>query len=211
MDTPEPADAGDVLPASCKDLQTRQPAPSSGMYTIDPDGAGAEAPIEVLCDMTGAGGGWTIVFFASNVNYVTAPGTYDVDSAELLQNAQQILLTYRDSEAQITGSYAEMEIQPSWRTTTPFASAATDVTLPVTIDGGAPTMSLLRYGRHSFAKDCNDSWVMNDTYGRLCIANTRAPFFNGFANSWVDMCTDSSLPWYARACSGELRFSIAIR
>jgi hypothetical protein len=33
-----------------------------GVYTIDPDGAGATAAFDVRCDMTTDGGGWTIVY-----------------------------------------------------------------------------------------------------------------------------------------------------
>jgi len=35
---------------------------TNGIYTIDPDGAGGNAPYDCYCNMTDDGGGWTLVF-----------------------------------------------------------------------------------------------------------------------------------------------------
>lgn len=52
-----------LLPTSCADQLAMVPGSPDGAYLIDPDGAGALGPVEVLCDMSTDGGGWTLVAY----------------------------------------------------------------------------------------------------------------------------------------------------
>jgi alpha-tubulin suppressor-like RCC1 family protein len=53
--------AGPCTQTSCKNWLAANPAASSGVYTIDPDGNGPVVAFKVFCDMTTAGGGWTVI------------------------------------------------------------------------------------------------------------------------------------------------------
>jgi hypothetical protein len=62
--------------ASCKEIKTAVPGSASGVYTIDPDGAGGVDPFQAYCDMTNDGGGWTLAIKADG-----AQTTLGYDSA----------------------------------------------------------------------------------------------------------------------------------
>lgn len=70
---------------SCKAILDAGASNGSGLYTIDPGNIGS--PIQVYCDMSSDGGGWTRVF------YHTASGSLFVNNAEALNSNPTLPLT----------------------------------------------------------------------------------------------------------------------
>ena len=55
-------------PKSCKEVLANDPAAKSGLFQVDLDGNANTPAVDVYCDMTTDGGGWTIVYAATGAD-----------------------------------------------------------------------------------------------------------------------------------------------
>jgi hypothetical protein len=197
-----------VLPVSCAALHAARPALASGTYTIAPPGGG---PVDAYCDMTTDGGGWTVVFAPTTLDYKSTTLDYTLDSAGLMAGATQVLLAYRTTVMTVISDWAVWNLTNNWRVQSPFAYQAVDEVVSVSVTGAAPVNSTLRYGYSNWPTLCTDPWTPASNYGRLCLTGTTAPFYGGWSIGAGNYCSNSEQAWNVTLCTANLMTTIAVR
>ncbi len=201
---------------SCAALRACDPTLASGSYMIAPDGPTDAAPVLAFCDMATAGGGWTVIYLADNINLNSTTIPYTITSQKLRDNSTQALMAFRNLNLNMVASdTAVFDLPATWRASNPLTVAPDeDLTVSASVNGGVPALAKLRYGVSNFGSLCADDWVTTSPYGRVCLQGTVAAFYSGFttgAAGTTDYCAISTAAYSSRACSDMIRFSIAVR
>ena len=214
IDAPDGDVPPEALPSSatCKTIKAENPTAADGMYLIDPDMGGPQPPFNAWCDMTLEGGGWTVVFLPTSSNFSSTAIGYTASSERLLNDANQVLLSYRDSSNRAVAERAVFPMIQDWRLASPFSYSNGEASIIASVNEVSGINTTIKYGSYSFTGDfCADPWDGGTRWGRLCIVGTMAPFFAGFAVTSPDSCTTSQSVYNTRLCGTELRFTIAVR
>ena len=134
----------------------------------------------------------------------------------MLTDAMEALIANRKSGLVVTGTTASFALPVAWRSTAPFKSDGTDITVIATTKSPnkepETASRRLRYGKSNWAGNyCIEDWDLVNVWGRMCLLGTSAPFYSGFASDGIDYCADSSQIFNDSTCGTQKRFTIAVR
>ncbi len=184
-----------------------------GIYMLDIDGAGGNAPMPVYCDMTTDGGNWMLVWKATNLNYNTTSFSYDVGTLANL-DFTDVAMAYINPETMEKTNFTSMsgaQMVADFKIKHPFSYNARDVSVTAKIGTYTQNSVLFRYGYENYHSYVYDNWYGN-YYGRIGLNwNQASPYYTSFAQSSGDYCCIGYQGYSTQYCSNTRRFSLWVR
>ncbi len=181
---------------SCSAALERLSGAPDGVYVVDPDGSGPLLPTDVYCDMTTAGGGWTLMYAIRNdIPDISDPwfgmvglgsGTAMVTEPDPLPAGTHFRGPLRDVRAQFWASIGAYERFVELRTTvlTPAGGTQLDV-----------RMTQWQAAFHIIAGRAGAPGTSTPSFGppdAIVIASTGAPTAGTVGREFYSTCTSGT-------------------
>ena len=199
------------IPKHAKEYQNVG-ATENGLYILDPDGPGGNAPFPVYCDMTVEGGAWMLVWKAIVDNYNTTSFHYDVGSLNVW-DFSEVAMAYLNLTNMATSNFTIMsgtQLIADFKTQHPFTYSARDITVNAKYNGYQQNGVVFKYGRQNYPAYIYQGWN-GALYGRIGLDwNQATPFYTGFSVG-VGYCNVGHQHYATQACTNTRRFSLWVR
>ena len=179
---------------SCNDVKTASPDSKSGLYEISID----DKKLMLHCEMEIDGGGWTKVWESKINNHNDKDFNYDVPFG-LIDKQKEVIMAFSYKE-RLEMAY-KFDMPRIWKYQHPLSSKG-NIELVDAMDlytGRNYTNVKLFFGYENFSAYCGDSFS-GGLYGKICIADTNAPFYTGFSVNENDFCNSSVERYSTHRC-----------
>ncbi len=191
-----------------------QGATLDGIYMLDIDGAGGNAPMPVYCDMTIDGGNWMLVWKAAYNTYGTSSFSYDVGTLANL-DFSDAAMAYLNPETMEKTNFTIMsgaQMVADFKAQHPLSYRNRDVTVTAKFGTYVQNGVLFRYGWDNFNSYIYDGWWGSSSYGRIGLNwNQSSPFYSGFTRGAGNYCVVGYQHYASQYCSNTRRFSLWVR
>jgi hypothetical protein len=165
-------------PKTAAELRAAKPTTPDGVYTFDPDGAGAVAPIDLYVDMTTDGGGWMLVLKTDMSNNMHNLGTA-VNVAGLKTLALDSVAKLDDSVIRAlqtaSGTGTELRIETPDFTAKYFARGTGGFSLPKPANYGRDIEARLTGGNYKTGMQCYDGEHTMCAADHFCLSTGPVP------------------------------------